>query len=340
MNLSQCVTAKPDCISKKPEVKGLPPHSSAVYISIQHPSTIRDEFGKCLVWASKMDRTLIAVRNMLAALDAPAYDIGILSDRGMLPGLSDLPPDLVMSRLPLLKAHNSRGAHIYVRPSGAHRFTVLDDLNQSSIDQLAADDLGPCAVVETSAGNFQAWLKHDGVYPTDLSTFVAQTLASKYQGDPSAADWRRFGRLPGFTNCKPKYRKDNGLYPYVLLRSCTGNQYRMASLLRIELTKQFQLQEHERQARIAQHQPAIFPLGRGERYSHLSLERFRTAPKYHDRPAAADIAFCVAAYSLGMPDDAMASTLDSEYLSRDPNPARKAAYIRRTMAKARLWANR
>ena len=340
MNLSQCLTAKPECISKKPEVKGLPLQYSAVYISIQHPSTIRDEFGKCLVWESKMDRSLIAVRKMLAALGAPAYDIGILSDRGMLPGLSDLPPDLVMSRLPLLKAHNSRGAHIYLRPSGAHRFTVLDDLNQSSIDRLTADDLEPCAVVETSAGNFQAWLKHDDVYPTDLSTFIAQTLASKYQGDPSAADWRRFGRLPGFTNCKPKYRKDNGLYPYVLLRSCTGNQYRMASLLRIELTKQFQLQEHERQARIAQHRAAVFPPGRGPRYSHLSLERFRTAPKFHDRPAAADIAFCVTAYSLGMPDDAMANTLDSEYLSRDPNPARKAAYIRRTMAKARLWANR
>ena len=211
-----------------------------------------------------MDRTLIAVRNMLAALDAPAYDIGILSDRGMLPGLSDLPADLVMSRLPLLKAHNSRGAHIYIRPSGAHRFTVLDDLNQSSIDRLTADDFEPCAVVETSAGNFQAWLKHDDVYPTDLSTFIAQTLASKYQGDPSAADWRRFGRLPGFTNCKPKYRKDNGLYPYVLLRSCTGNQYRMASLLRIELTKQFQLQEHERQARIAQHRAAVFPPEQGD----------------------------------------------------------------------------
>jgi hypothetical protein len=48
----------------------------------------------------------------------------------------------------------------------------------------------------------------------------------------------------------------------------------------------------------------------------------------------------VAAYALGMPDESMASTLDSEYLSRDPNPTRKAAYIRRTMAKARLWANR
>jgi hypothetical protein len=44
------------------------------------------------------------------------------------------------------------------------------------------------------------------------------------------------------------------------------------------------------------------------------LEKFRTASKYHDRPAAADIAFCVAAYSLGMPDDVMATTLDSEYL--------------------------
>ena len=205
-----------------------------------------------------MDRTLIAVRNMLAALDAPAYDIGVLSDRGMLPGLSNLPAHLIMSRLPLLKAHNRRGAHIYIRPSGEHRFTVLDDLNQTSIDRLTADDFEPCAVVETSAGNFQAWLKHDDVYPTDLSTFIAQTLAGRYQGDPSAADWRRFGRLPGFTNCKPKYRKDNGLYPYVLLRSCTGNQYRMASFLRIELTKQFQLQEHERQARIAQHRATAF----------------------------------------------------------------------------------
>ena len=287
-----------------------------------------------------MDRTFIAVRNMLAALDAPAYDIGVLNDRGMLPGLSNLSAHLIMSRLPLLKAHNRRGAHIYIRPSGQHRFSVLDDLNRTSIDRLTGDDFEPCAVVETSAGNFQAWLKHDDVYPTDLSTFIAQTLAGRYQGDPSAADWRRFGRLPGFTNCKPKYRKANGLYPYVLLRSGTGNQYRMAPFLRIELTKQFQLQEHERRARITQHRATAFSPNRGMRYSHLSLERFRTAPKYLDRPAAADIAFCVAAYSLGMPDDAMASTLDSEYLSRDQNPARKAAYIQRTMAKARLWANR
>jgi RepB DNA-primase from phage plasmid len=336
-----CAGTENKYISKNPETKGLRLQSSAVYISLKNPSTILGEFGNSIISGRRnMGRTFIAVRNMLAALDAPAYDIGVLSDRGMLPGLSNLPAHLIMSRLPLLKAHNRRGAHIYIRPSGEHRFTVLDDLNQTSIARLTGDDFEPCAVVETSAGNFQAWLKHDDVYPTDLSTFIAQTLAGRYQGDPSAADWRRFGRLPGFTNCKPKYRKDNGLYPYVLLRSCSGNRCRMASFLRVELTRQFQLQQHERQARIAQHRAAPFSPSKGTRYSHLSLEKFRIAPKYHDRPAAADIAFCVVAYSLGMPDDAMASTLDSEYLSRDPNPARKAAYIQRTMAKARLWANR
>jgi hypothetical protein len=41
-----------------------------------------------------------------------------------------------------------------------------------------------------------------------------------------------------------------------------------------------------------------------------------------------------------MPEDAIATTLDSLYLSRDPNPSRKAAYIKRTMAKARSWAHR
>ncbi len=36
-----------------------------------------------------MDRTQNAVQRMLAALDAPAYDLGVLSERGMLPGLGE-----------------------------------------------------------------------------------------------------------------------------------------------------------------------------------------------------------------------------------------------------------
>lgn len=287
-----------------------------------------------------MDRTVTAVCNLLGALGAPLYDIGILSDRGMLPRQAGLSSDIVLSRVAMLRAHNARGAHIYIRPSGEHRFTVLDDLNPDAVRNMWTDGYAPCALVETSPGNFQAWLKHDDIYPKQLSTFVAQSLAERFGGDPSAADWRRFGRLPGFTNCKPKYRKPDGLFPYVFLRSCTGEQYRMAAYLRMEQTKLFQLQEHEKETR-RQRLSNLTSFSRtGPRYSHLSLVRFRNAPKFHDRPAAADIAYCVAAFSLRMPDDQIARTLSDQYLSRNPNPARKAAYIERTMAKARAWAMR
>jgi len=287
-----------------------------------------------------MDRTRNAVGRMLVALDAPIYDLGILSDRGMLPGLSNLSAESVLARLSLLKAHNARGAHIYIRPAGEHRFTVLDDLTADSVARLTGDGVAPCAVVETSLGNFQAWLKHDDVYPAPLSTFIAQTLAKRYDADPNAADWRRFGRLPGFTNCKPKYRKENGLFPYVLLRSAAGVQYRQAAYLRLEMTKLYQLQEQEREARATKHSASSIATAGRPSHSWLSLEHFRNAPKFHDRPAAADLAFCVAALSLRMPEDAIAATLDSQYLSRDPNPSRKAAYITRTMAKAKSWAQR
>jgi hypothetical protein len=164
---------------------------------------------------------------MLEAIKAPLYDVGVLSNRGMLPGFDSIPAAEVLKRLSLLKYRNARGSHIYVRPSGEHRYTVLDDLNETMLARLTADGFNPCAVVETSAGNFQAWLKHRSVFPKLLGTFAAQTLAQRYDADLSAADWRRFGRIPGFTNCKSKYRKPDGLFPFVRLQSHSGQQYPM-----------------------------------------------------------------------------------------------------------------
>jgi RepB DNA-primase from phage plasmid len=254
---------------------------------------------------------------------------------GCCPASTAFPPLRYSARLALLKYRNVRGSHIYIRPSGEHHFTTLDDLNVTSIARLSADGFNPCAVVETSAGNFQAWLKHPAVFPQLLSTFAAQTLAARYDADPSAADWRRFGRLPGFTNCKPKYRKPDGLFPFVRLKSHSGEQYPMAETFVQEITKLYQEREQEREAR---HIQASLSPQRGPRLSNLSLERFRTATKYRDRPAAADIAFCVAAYANGMTADRIERALDDEYLSRDPSLLKRAAYIRRTMEKARRWA--
>ncbi|MBB5060569.1 hypothetical protein HDF16_005305 [Granulicella aggregans] len=268
---------------------------------------------------------------------APLYDVGDLSDRGMLPCLDGIPRDAVIGRLSLLKYRNARGSHIYIRPSGEHRYTVLDDLSEISLAKLMADGFTPCAVVETSAGNFQAWLKHPAVLPKLLGSLAAQTLAARYDADPSAAGWRRFGRLPGFTNCKPKYRRPDGLFPFVRLKSCSGEQYPMADAFAQEIAELNEEREQQREARRLQ---ASLSPRRGPRLSTLSLERFRTSSKYHDRPAAADIAFCVAAYVNGMDQARIERALEDDYLSRDPSPSKRASYIRRTMTKARDWALR
>ena len=124
-----------------------------------------------------MDRTEQTVRHMLAGIQAPRYDVGVLSSRGMLPGLDAIPGEEVLDNFRLLKFRNARGSHIYLRPSGEHRYTVLDDFDGAKLARLSADGFEPCAVVETSQGNFQAWLKQAAVLPKLLGTYVAQTLA-------------------------------------------------------------------------------------------------------------------------------------------------------------------
>ena len=54
----------------------------------------------------------------------------------------------------------------------------------------------------------------------------------------------------------------------------------------------------------------------GARYSKLSVGRSRALSKYHDRPAAADMAFCISALSLEMPEDIIMRALEDDYLSR------------------------
>ncbi len=65
----------------------------------------------------------------------------------------------------------------------------------------------------------------------------------------------------------------------------------MAEAFEVEIRQMYAAREQEREAR---RQLASLSHRRGPRYAP-SLERFRTSGKYQDRPAAADIAFCVVA---------------------------------------------
>jgi len=107
----------------------------------------------------------------------------------------------------------------------------------------------------------------------------------------------------------------------------------MAEAFEREITLMYEAREKEREARrqLAFHSPR-----RGPRSSAPSLERFRTSAKYRDRPAAADIAFCVAAYADGMTEDRIALALEDDYLSRS-HPIEACLLHRRTMEKARRW---
>ena len=149
-----------------------------------------------------MDRTELTVRNMLTAVEAPLYDIGVLSDRGMLPGLDGIPAAAVLDRLSLLKYRNVRGSHIYMRPSGEHRFTVLDDLKEGLLARLSDDGFNPCAVVETSTGNFQAWLKPGYKYKDATMLFACISFGPVHRkpglqlGTPLAFVFRWSSRGP------------------------------------------------------------------------------------------------------------------------------------------------
>ena len=278
-----------------------------------------------------MDKTEQAIRRTLAAIDAPLYDLGVLNERGMYPRMDGLTAAQVHRSIPYLRYRNAQGAHVFFRPSGEHRFTVLDDLDRSILARLIADGFAPCAVIETSPSNFQAWLKHAQVLAKPLSSFAARTLAVRYGADTSAADWRRFGRLPGLTNRKPIHRNPAGEFPLVRLIGSTGKQHAQADTFPREVSQLYERQEQERSTR-----RLSFQLLEHTSYN-LTLSRFRNAVKYANRPAAADMAFSIAAFANGWPEQQIAAALASDYLSRDTSESRRTAYIRRTLAKASLW---
>jgi hypothetical protein len=59
-----------------------------------------------------MDKTESTVRAMLTAIEAPLYDVGVLSECGMLPGLDGISAAAALDKLSLLKYRNAHGSHI------------------------------------------------------------------------------------------------------------------------------------------------------------------------------------------------------------------------------------
>lgn len=132
---------------------------------------------------------------------------------------------------PWLKRMNAKGNDVYIRPAGEHGLVLVDDLKADKILSMHKDGFQSAAQIETSPGNYQAWVKlSDKPLSAEVRRVAAQALAKHYDGDPNSADSKHYGRLAGFTNQKPKHTRD-GCQPYVLAHDCPGKPAKRAQEL-------------------------------------------------------------------------------------------------------------
>src|ERR1700674_2048421 len=186
----------------------------------------------------KPDSQVVAARvvmDQLEALGAERFDIGVKRIDGTMILREGWGDKQVLKSLLWLRRENLNRGHIYVRPAGAHGLSLVDDLKADALARMKAEGFEPAAVVETSPGNFQAWLKHGEMLDEAASTRAAKLLAARYGGDLGSADWRHFGRLAGFTNPKPNRRLASGLQPFARLLEAGGQIYRQAPVFIAEV---------------------------------------------------------------------------------------------------------
>jgi RepB DNA-primase from phage plasmid len=172
--------------------------------------------------------SLQALHRQFAALPYPRYLIRLIHhcSRKAFPGerLWSTAQILREATIGFLRARNGEGFDVYFRPyaSDHNAGYILVDLDYAQPTVLTAmrnHGHEPCAVIETSPGHLQAWVRVSlAPLPPRLATSISRRLASLYQGDRASADWRHIGRLAGFTNQKPQRRLPSGLSPWVKVR--------------------------------------------------------------------------------------------------------------------------
>jgi hypothetical protein len=280
-----------------------------------------------------MDKTTQAVQQQIAAMGAQAFEVGLFKPSAANEGRAVMIPrtwdrDTLIRSIPWLRLQNADGRNIYVRPKGEHDLSLVDDLTAEAVRRMKATGFNPAAFVETSPGNFQAWLKHPRQLPRELSTMAARKLAEEFGGDLGAADWRHFGRLSGFTNRKGKYMGEGGLYPFVRLIEASGNAYSEGERFVGAITAQ---REAEYRSRELQRRPSNAP----PRDRSKSIEEFRSNPRYGGDDTRVDLAFAIYALSHGSSDDQVAAAIHSRDLSHKGDEKRQTQYVDRTIAKAR-----
>ena len=177
-----------------------------------------------------MDRTEQTVRTMLRAIEAPLYDLGVLSDRGMLPGLDAISAAHVIARIPLLKYRNARGSHIYSGPreSTATPSSTTSPRPRSQSSHRTASLRAPLS--RPAPATFGP-----GSSTPPFSRNCSEPSRPR-PSPPATARTQRGGlealrTAPRLHQLQARYRNPDGLFPFVRLRSHSGQRETLHSPL-------------------------------------------------------------------------------------------------------------
>ncbi len=198
---------------------------------------------------TRRDRSLEAIQRQVTALGVPRFEVGIRDAKtGQMMNRTWSRAELLAEQsVAWLKRMNAKGNDVYIRPAGEHGLVLVDDLKPQALERMKADGLDPAAIIETSPGNYQAWIKlSDSPLSADVRRIAAQDLARRYGGDPNSADSRHYGRLAGFTNQKPQHTRPDGRQPYVLAHECPGKAAIAASVILERVEQHLAHQEREK----------------------------------------------------------------------------------------------
>ncbi len=264
-------------------------------------------------------------------MSASAFEVGLFDPTAaqgvMLSRVWDL--DALLRSVSWLRLKNLEGRNIYIRPSGEHSLSLIDDANAQAVELMKSEGFAPAVVLETSPRNFQAWLCHGQILPKHLSTLAARLLASRFGGDPGSADWRHYGRLAGFTNRKDKYRRADGTFPYVRLHEAAGLVYPKADEFLAEVKTLYEVEQCAPARPRSLWRPWLC-------MSNLkTIADFRAKPVYAGDHTRVDLAYAVYALSHVVPENEVRNALTSRDLSHKGNRKRQQEYIDRTIKKAR-----
>lgn len=157
------------------------------------------------------------IKNYLFALPADQYLVRLIHlDKAQYPALKRIiDAEAMLRSLPYYKAKNKEGYNIYARPIG-YEYVLLDDLRPEKLKELAK--IKPSLLMETSPQNYQAFVRLSFIPSSrEEALMICKQLAELFDADLASAEPDHVGRLPGFTNRKPKHKQTNGLYPFVRL---------------------------------------------------------------------------------------------------------------------------